>query len=116
MDVFRVTISRPIPPKTIALSTMQDVMKPQKQTNFHEDENQLLENGLRPLFLTQNSISLLTAQTPVRDKYQKKKRYLNVHNKYQRSLNGEGHIYKDTYTTNIKRFVSDGRYVKETDA
>ena len=74
MDFFRAAISRPIPPKTIARSTMQDVMKPQQQTNFHKDENQLLENGLRPLFLTQNSVSLLlTAQTPVRDEYQKKK-------------------------------------------
>ena len=29
MDVFRAAISRPVPPETIALSTMQDAMKPQ---------------------------------------------------------------------------------------
>ena len=53
---------------------MQDAMKPQKQTDLHQYGNQLLENGLRTLFRTpQNSVSLLTAQTSVRDKYQKKK-------------------------------------------
>ena len=70
MDVFRVSISRRVPPKPMALSTMQDAMKPQKQTILHQDRNQLLENGLRTLFLTpRNSISLLIVQTSLSDEY-----------------------------------------------
>ena len=45
-------------------------MKPQEQTSLHQDENQLLENGLRTLFLTpRNSISLLIVQTSLSDEY-----------------------------------------------
>lgn len=49
MEVFRDAISRPALPATIALSTMQEAVRPQKQTVLVQDENQLLENGLRTL-------------------------------------------------------------------
>eukprot|EP00250_Pteridium_aquilinum_P008993 c18365_g1_i1 orf=77-2083(+) len=49
MEVFRDAISRPALPEVIALSTMQEAIKPQKQTILIQDENQLLENGLRTL-------------------------------------------------------------------
>ncbi|KAI5077852.1 hypothetical protein GOP47_0007676 [Adiantum capillus-veneris] len=49
MEVFRDAISCSAPPEAIALSTMQEAVRPQKQTILVQDENQLLENGLRTL-------------------------------------------------------------------
>ncbi|KAH8935144.1 hypothetical protein BDL97_17G013800 [Sphagnum fallax] len=49
LEVFRDAISKPLPTPSIAVSTMQEAMHPQKQTVLVQDENQLLENGLRSL-------------------------------------------------------------------
>ncbi|KAJ7567876.1 hypothetical protein O6H91_01G011000 [Diphasiastrum complanatum] len=49
LEIFREAISRSVPTASVALSTMQEAMKPQKQTMLVQDENQLLENGLRTL-------------------------------------------------------------------
>ncbi|XP_022746368.1 THO complex subunit 1 isoform X1 [Durio zibethinus] len=49
MDAFRRAILQPGPPETFALKTVQEVIKPQKQTKLAQDENQLLENLLRTL-------------------------------------------------------------------
>jgi THO complex subunit 1 len=49
LSVFRDAISKPLPTPSIAVSTMQEAMHPQKQTVLVQDENQLLENGLRSL-------------------------------------------------------------------
>ncbi|XVE68418.1 hypothetical protein DITRI_Ditri09bG0067000 [Diplodiscus trichospermus] len=49
MEVFRRAILQPGRPETFALKTVQDVIKPQKQTKLAQDENQLLENMLRTL-------------------------------------------------------------------
>lgn len=40
---------KPGPPETFALQTVQEAIKPQKQTKLVQDENQLLENILRTL-------------------------------------------------------------------
>ncbi|KAM7472642.1 hypothetical protein LguiA_010825 [Lonicera macranthoides] len=49
MDLFRSAILRPGPPDDFALQTVQEAIKPQKQTKLVQDENQLLENILRTL-------------------------------------------------------------------
>lgn len=49
MDLFRQAILRPGPPEDFALLTVQEAIKPQKQTKLVQDENQLLENILRSL-------------------------------------------------------------------
>ncbi|KAI3419303.1 uncharacterized protein J3R85_013304 [Psidium guajava] len=49
MEVFKRAILEPGPPENFALSTVQEVIKPQKQTKLAQDENQLLENILRAL-------------------------------------------------------------------
>ncbi|KAL5570587.1 hypothetical protein UlMin_027162 [Ulmus minor] len=49
MEVFRRAILQPGPPEAFALQTVQQVIKPQKQTKLAQDENQLLENILRSL-------------------------------------------------------------------
>ncbi|PON58467.1 THO complex, subunit THOC [Parasponia andersonii] len=50
MDVFKAAILQtPGPPETFALKTVQQVIKPQKQTKLAQDENQLLENIIRTL-------------------------------------------------------------------
>ncbi|XP_021299962.1 THO complex subunit 1 [Herrania umbratica] len=49
MEAFRRAILQPGPPETFALKTVQEVIKPQKQTKLAQDENQLLENMLRTL-------------------------------------------------------------------
>ncbi|XP_052176612.1 THO complex subunit 1 isoform X7 [Diospyros lotus] len=49
MDLFRRAILEPGPPETFALLTVQEAIKPQKQTKLVQDENQLLENILRTL-------------------------------------------------------------------
>ncbi|XP_034223761.1 THO complex subunit 1 isoform X2 [Prunus dulcis] len=49
MEVFRRAILQPGPPESFALQTVQQVIKPQKQTKLVQDENQLLENILRTL-------------------------------------------------------------------
>ncbi|XVF41073.1 hypothetical protein PTKIN_Ptkin01aG0250900 [Pterospermum kingtungense] len=49
MEAFRSAILQPGPPETFALKTVQEVIKPQKQTRLAQDENQLLENMLRTL-------------------------------------------------------------------
>ncbi|XP_030926868.1 THO complex subunit 1-like isoform X1 [Quercus lobata] len=49
MEVFKRAILQPGPPQAFALQTVQEVIKPQKQTKLAQDENQLLENILRTL-------------------------------------------------------------------
>ncbi|GMY22806.1 THO complex subunit 1 [Fagus crenata] len=49
MEVFRRAILQTGPPQSFALQTVQEVIKPQKQTKLAQDENQLLENILRTL-------------------------------------------------------------------
>ncbi|KAH9686395.1 THO complex subunit 1 [Citrus sinensis] len=49
MEVFRRAILHAGPPENFALQTVQEVIKPQKQTKLAQDENQLLENMLRTL-------------------------------------------------------------------
>ncbi|XP_030471176.2 THO complex subunit 1 [Syzygium oleosum] len=49
MEVFRRAILEPGPPENFALSTVQEVIKPQRQTKLAQDENQMLENILRAL-------------------------------------------------------------------
>ncbi|XWS57045.1 hypothetical protein CRYUN_Cryun09bG0137800 [Craigia yunnanensis] len=49
MEAFRRAILQPGQPETFALKTVQEVIKPQKQTRLALDENQLLENMLRTL-------------------------------------------------------------------
>ncbi|MCO5580338.1 hypothetical protein L7F22_034204 [Adiantum nelumboides] len=49
VEVFRDAISCSALSEAIALSTMQEAVRPQKQTILVQDENQLLENGLRTL-------------------------------------------------------------------
>ncbi|KAH9323394.1 hypothetical protein KI387_018033, partial [Taxus chinensis] len=48
-EVFRDALSKPGHPSMFAVQAMQDAVKPQKQTVLVQDENQLLENGLRTL-------------------------------------------------------------------
>ncbi|MBA0571611.1 hypothetical protein Golob_001994, partial [Gossypium lobatum] len=48
-EAFRKAILQAGPPETFALKTVQEVIKPQKQTKLAQDENQLLENMLRTL-------------------------------------------------------------------
>ncbi|KAL5800899.1 hypothetical protein ACOSQ3_032531 [Xanthoceras sorbifolium] len=49
MEIFRNAMLRAGPPESFALQTVQEVIKPQKQTKLAQDENQLLENMLRTL-------------------------------------------------------------------
>ncbi|XP_057976319.1 THO complex subunit 1 [Malania oleifera] len=49
MDIFRKALLQPGPPGSFALQTVQEAIKPQKQTKLVQDENQLLENILRTL-------------------------------------------------------------------
>ncbi|KAG5049167.1 hypothetical protein JHK85_010270 [Glycine max] len=49
MEVFKRAIIQPGPPESFALRTVQEVIKPQKQTKLAQDENQFLENILRML-------------------------------------------------------------------
>ncbi|KAK9281653.1 hypothetical protein L1049_004556 [Liquidambar formosana] len=49
MDIFRRALLHPGPPENFALQTVQEAIKPQKQTKLVQDENQLLENILRTL-------------------------------------------------------------------
>ncbi|KAI4332946.1 hypothetical protein L6164_017812 [Bauhinia variegata] len=49
MEVFKRAILQPGPPESFALQTVQEVIKPQRQTKLAQDENQLLENILRML-------------------------------------------------------------------
>lgn len=49
LEVFRVAIAKPLPASQTAVATMVEAVKPQKQTVLVQDENQLLENGLRTL-------------------------------------------------------------------
>lgn len=49
MEVFRRAILQAGSPENFALLTVQEVIKPQKQTKLAQDENQLLENMLRTL-------------------------------------------------------------------
>ncbi|KAK6934012.1 THO complex, subunit THOC1 [Dillenia turbinata] len=49
MDIFRRAILHPGPPESFALQTVQEAIKPQRQTKLVQDENQLLENILRAL-------------------------------------------------------------------
>ncbi|RAL48809.1 hypothetical protein DM860_001129 [Cuscuta australis] len=49
MDLFRKAILRRGSPEEFALQTVQEAIKPQRQTKLVQDENQLLENILRSL-------------------------------------------------------------------
>ncbi|KAJ9190536.1 hypothetical protein P3X46_001724 [Hevea brasiliensis] len=49
MEEFRRAILQPGPPESFALQTVQEFIKPQRQTKLAQDENQLLENMLRTL-------------------------------------------------------------------
>ncbi|KAJ4973113.1 hypothetical protein NE237_006287 [Protea cynaroides] len=49
LEIFRSAIVQPGPPASFALQTVQDAIKPQRQTVLVQDENQLLENALRTL-------------------------------------------------------------------
>ncbi|KAH9613581.1 hypothetical protein KSS87_003511 [Heliosperma pusillum] len=49
MDVFVRALSYTDPPHTFALQTVQEAIKPQRQTKLLLEENQLLENILRTL-------------------------------------------------------------------
>lgn len=49
MEVFKRAILQPGPPESFALQTVQEVIKPQRQTKLAQDENQSLENILRLL-------------------------------------------------------------------
>ncbi|KAI3792498.1 hypothetical protein L2E82_06380 [Cichorium intybus] len=49
MDLFRKVITQPGKPEDFALQTVQEAIKPQRQTKLVQDENQLLENILRTL-------------------------------------------------------------------
>ncbi|OAY53350.1 THO complex subunit 1 [Manihot esculenta] len=49
MEDFRRAILQPGPPESFALQTVQEFIKPQRQTKLAQDENQLLENMLRTL-------------------------------------------------------------------
>lgn len=49
LDLFRNAIEHPGPPEDFALKTVQEAVKPQRQTKLVQDENQLLENMLRTL-------------------------------------------------------------------
>lgn len=49
MEIFRSALLRSGPPDSFALETVQEAIKPQKQTKLLQDENQLLENILRTL-------------------------------------------------------------------
>ncbi|KAI9079003.1 hypothetical protein K1719_039050 [Acacia pycnantha] len=49
MEVFKRAILQPGPPESFALQTVQEVIKPQRQTKLAQDENQFLENILRML-------------------------------------------------------------------
>ncbi|KAG9156229.1 hypothetical protein Leryth_022116 [Lithospermum erythrorhizon] len=49
MDLFKKAILHPGCPSEFALQTVQEAIKPQKQTKLVQDENQLLENILRSL-------------------------------------------------------------------
>ncbi|PNY10205.1 THO complex subunit 1-like protein, partial [Trifolium pratense] len=48
-EVFKSAILQPGPPESFALQTVQEVIKPQRQTKLAQDENQSLENILRLL-------------------------------------------------------------------
>ncbi|KAJ4821803.1 suppressor of the transcriptional defect of hpr1 by overexpression [Turnera subulata] len=49
MEMFKEAILQPGPPENFALQTVQEFIKPQRQTKLAQDENQLLENMLRTL-------------------------------------------------------------------
>lgn len=49
VNVFRDAITLPRSPEDFALQTMQEAIRPQRQTVLVQDENQLLENALRVL-------------------------------------------------------------------
>ncbi|KAJ8755853.1 hypothetical protein K2173_024398 [Erythroxylum novogranatense] len=49
MELLKKAILQPGPPEKFALQTVQEVIKPQRQTKLAQDENQLLENMLRML-------------------------------------------------------------------
>ncbi|CAI0421550.1 unnamed protein product [Linum tenue] len=49
MEDFKKAILQPGPPENFALQTVQEFIKPQRQTKLVQDENQLLENMLRTL-------------------------------------------------------------------
>uniref|UniRef100_A0A803MR01 THO complex subunit 1 n=1 Tax=Chenopodium quinoa TaxID=63459 RepID=A0A803MR01_CHEQI len=48
-EIFRKALLNPEPPEKFALQTVQEAIKPQRQTKLVLDENQLLENILRTL-------------------------------------------------------------------
>ncbi|XP_073142567.1 THO complex subunit 1 [Henckelia pumila] len=61
-DLFRKAILNPAPPQDFALQTVQQAIKPQKQTKLVQDENQLLENILRTLLQELVSAAVLSGE------------------------------------------------------
>ncbi|XP_010266403.1 PREDICTED: THO complex subunit 1-like [Nelumbo nucifera] len=49
LEIFRSAILQPGPPANFALQTVQDAIKPQRQTVLVQEENQSLENAIRTL-------------------------------------------------------------------
>lgn len=62
MDLFRKAILQPGPPHDFALQTVQEAIKPQKQTKLVQDENQLLENILRTLLQELVSVAVQSGE------------------------------------------------------
>ncbi|KAK1436202.1 hypothetical protein QVD17_01980 [Tagetes erecta] len=63
MDLFRKVITQPGKPQDFALQTVQQAIKPQRQTKLVQDENQLLENILRTLLQELVSAAVQSGET-----------------------------------------------------
>ncbi|KAJ0605154.1 putative THO complex, subunit THOC1 protein [Helianthus annuus] len=66
MDLFRKVITQPGNPKDFALQTVQEAIKPQRQTKLVQDENQLLENILRTLLQELVSAAVQSGENTMR--------------------------------------------------
>ncbi|XP_050232077.1 THO complex subunit 1 [Mercurialis annua] len=64
MEEFKTAILQPGLPENFALQTVQQFIKPQRQTKLAQDENQLLENMLRTL-LQELMASAIQSQEPI---------------------------------------------------
>ncbi|KAL9239215.1 hypothetical protein vseg_013555 [Gypsophila vaccaria] len=62
MDIFKRALSNNDPPEVFALQTVQEAIKPQKQTKLLLEENQLLENILRTLLRELVSCAVLSGE------------------------------------------------------
>lgn len=66
MDLFRKVITQPGKPEDFALQTVQEAIKPQRQTKLVQDENQLLENILRTLLQELVSAAVQSGENTMR--------------------------------------------------